>query len=110
MKENTPLSALLQEWSVRPKPHPRFAEGVWARIQAESVPSRRTILPAIGQWLVAFIPKPAYACALLSVSVLAGLALAGMHAANVNQRHDAQMEARYLISIDPVAMANNAQP
>lgn len=108
MKEDSPLTTLLQEWKVAPKPHPGFRAGVWDRIAATSVRSRFGVWTAISQWFLVSLPKPGYACALVAASALAGLAIADMHAASVQQHRAARLEQRYLTSIDPVAMADSA--
>ena len=108
MKEEHPLKNLLQEWKVSPKPHPRFRQGVWERIAAKSVRSSSGVGASISHWFLVSLPKPAYACALVAIFALAGIAVADVHAASVQQRQSARLEKRYLASIDPVAMANNA--
>jgi hypothetical protein len=108
MKEDEPLKTLLQDWNVSPKPHPGFRPGVWERIAAESARSRSGTWAAISQWFLVSLPKPIYACAFVILFAMGGLAVADLHAARVTQRHSARMEQRYLTSIDPLAMANNA--
>lgn len=108
MNEDTSLKGLLQDWKVDPKRHPGFGRGVWERIGAESARSSTVIWAPISRWFLVSLPKPAYACAFIAIFALAGVAVADMHAATVEQRQNARMEQRYLASIDPVAMADAA--
>jgi hypothetical protein len=108
MNEDNPLKSLLQDWKVSPQPHLGFRQGVWERIATKSARSPSGVWASISQWFLVSLPKPAYACALVAVFALAGIAVADVHAASIQQRQSARMEQRYLASIDPVAMANNA--
>ena len=108
MNEDNSLKSLLQDWKVHPKPHLGFGRGVWERIGAESTRLSPGIWAPIGRWFVVSLPKPAYACAFITLFALGGIAVADMHASSVQQRRNARMEQSYLASIDPVAMANAA--
>jgi hypothetical protein len=108
MNDDNPLKTLLQNWKVSPRPHPGFRQGVWERIAVKSARSPSGAWASISQWFLVSLPKPAYACTLVAVFALVGIAVADVHASSIQQRRSARLEQRYLASIDPVAMANNA--
>jgi hypothetical protein len=108
MKEDESLKNLLHEWKVSPSPHPGFRREVWARLAKQPTRSPFGSWSSISQWCLVSLPKPAYACAFVFLFAMGGRAVAGLHAARVTQRQIARMEQRYLTSIDPLAMANNA--
>ena len=108
MNKDNPFKSLLQDWRVSPQPHVGFRQGVWERIAAQSARPHAGTWASIGQWVLVSLQKPAYACAFVAAFALAGIAIADMRAATVQQRQSVRLEQRYLASIDPVAMANSA--
>ena len=76
---------------------PRFQEGVWRRLQAESAADRAE------SWLdalAALILRPRFALTALAVLLIAGAAL-GTYRGSQTVQHDAQM--RYLAAVAPHA-------
>ena len=108
MQEDDSLKNLLQDWIVSPAPHPAFRREVWARLSAGSRRSHFHALESIRQWLLVSVPKPVYACGLVVLFAVGGIAAADLHAARITQRQSEHMAQRYLTSIDPLAMADNA--
>jgi len=94
-------SELLKKWTVDVSVSTNFNAVVWRRIE-----ERRTIsvAEAIRQWLTEVFARPAVAVAYLSVTLVAGLAVAQVQSSKVLRERDSQLEARYVQSVDPYAI------
>lgn len=106
MNEDSRLKGLLSEWRVEPAPEAGFQRAVWARIAAASRP--RGFTAALREWLIVSLPRPLYASALVTLFALSGLIAADLSAARLHRREQVRQERRYIASIDPVAMMDQA--
>jgi hypothetical protein len=100
------LRARLRLWRVQAEVPPSFQADVWRKIAARQATAEKPP-PAVGWvgWLLGQLGQPRYAVpvglALLGVS----LGLARVQADSANGRTWRTLEARYVVSIDPMAMA-----
>ena len=103
MKEENPKSAdpqlrrLLDNWQVNEPLPPRFQERVWKRIEAAEAGSTR----ASGSWFAALFLRPAFATALATLLLLAGLSAGYLRANRDTARWDAQLAHRYIATMNP---------
>lgn len=106
MDDDSKLKELLAEWRADAQASPRFESGVWERIGG-SVPTGG-IFARMREWLLVSLPRPIYACALVVLFAGSGLILSDFAASRLHRKERARQEQRYLVSIDPVSMANQA--
>jgi len=103
------LRQVLGAWQVSPRPAPGFKSAVWRRIAAqEGHPAG--FFGILRDWLSAQLPKPAYAAAILVITVVAGATAANMRAGHVREQYRLDAARRYLASIDPMMRAAEASP
>ena len=102
MDPDDELRARSRLWRVETGVPPSFQAGVWRKIAARQAATEK-LWPAIG-WLLGQLGRPRYAVpvglALLAVS----LGWARVQADAANGRTWRTLEARYVVSIDPMAM------
>lgn len=108
MQDDPQLRNLLREWRAEPSAESSFNPAVWRRIAAEEDRGLSGVWARLGDWLVIQLPRPAYASALLLATALLGTALADLQASHARERYREQSARRYLDSIDPLAMIDNA--
>jgi len=92
----------LQAWRVDVTPPERFASEVWQRIAARA-PQRQE------SWWERFVfalPRPAWAGALVTASIICGLGLGHLAAANARSSALENGQARYMASINPLVHAS----
>ncbi|MBL9188394.1 MAG: hypothetical protein JNK23_12990 [Opitutaceae bacterium] len=99
------LREVLRAWQVSPPPAPGFNATVWARISAQEERATAGIWGRLREWLVVQLPKPAYASALLVVTVTLSIAAANLRAGHMREQHRVDSARQYLASIDPLTMA-----
>ena len=98
------LGAKLRTWRVEPHVPAGFQREVWQRIAARQAAREDAFLPALRAWLAHQFARPACALGLLVVSLTVGVTYAHGRAQDENARTWRTLEARYVASIDPVAM------
>ncbi len=99
------LNKVLREWAVQSVPPPRFSEGVWRQIAADERGVGRGFWEGLRQWVLANLPRPAYAAGFLAVVLALGV-VGGAAAAQARVRRlDSEMGQRYVQSVDPFAVA-----
>jgi len=94
-----PFRTLLLEWKVTTPLPPRFAEGVWRRIDRTGV--KPSLWDALQHWLSTALPRPAVAVAYVTVLLVAGVAAGYMQARNETVRLKGELGSRYVQSVDP---------
>jgi len=95
------LRTELQQWKVqRPLP-PRFAEGVWQRIERAEATERPALFDAWRAWLTSVMPRPAVAVSYIAVLLAIGIATGQWQARLKASRLDNELEQRYVQTIDP---------
>lgn len=99
-QKDAQLSALLQVWRAETALPPRFAEGVWRRIE-----SGETVSTSLWQLLTASVQRafarPAVALVYCTVLIAAGLGLGFKQAHMQSAQADAQLENQYVQAISP---------
>jgi len=108
MKNDSELNQLLKTWQDSPPADPHFRHSVWTRISIEDGGRVRQFLRACQDWCMVSLPRPAYALVLLVFFASSGATIATITTQKVHQEQQAEMEQRYVASIDPVAMAGKA--
>jgi len=98
------LREVLHAWEVSTRPAPRFNAAVWQRIAAQKEQSAPTILVMVREWFLVQLPKPAYATAVLLLTVVLGGAAANARAVQAREQYRLDSARQYLASIDPMAM------
>lgn len=95
-----PLRQVLREWRVETSPPPRFAEGVWRRIEREERP---VVSPwtALGRWVAGWLVRPALASAFMASVLAAGLAAGFFQAQDKVEQTAEQQRSQYLRSVNP---------
>jgi len=94
-----PFRTLLREWKVTTPLPPRFAEGVWRRIDRTGV--KPSLWDALQHWLSTALPRAAVAVAYVTVLLVAGVAAGYMQARNETVRLKGELGTRYVQSVDP---------
>lgn len=97
---NDPLRQALREWRVEASPPPRFAEGVWRRIERQERESESP-WSALAGWFAHWLARPAFASVFLAAVLGAGLA-AGIHQAQDKvEQASVEQRAQYLRTVNP---------
>ncbi len=101
---NDPLRQVLHEWRVETAPPPRFAEGVWRRIEREQ---RAEISPwtVLGRSLSGWLARPVFASAYVALLLAAGLAFGFFQAEDKVEHASAAHRSQYLQSVNPYFVA-----
>ncbi len=102
------LREVLGTWQVSPPPEPRFKSAVWQRITAEEKRSANGWWATVRDWLFVQLPKPAYASALLALTVVTSVTTANLHASHKREQYRLDAARLYLASIDPLTMSATA--
>ena len=100
MNEDPRLRETLRTWKVNAPAPARFQADVWTRIRGREAGASRGVLA----WLLEpFRGGPSWRWATTSAAVLAlaGVGLGTVSAATANERQRAELERRYVQSIDP---------
>ena len=90
---------ILKEWRLDARIPATFNASVWRRIEQQQ-PSFGT---AFRDWLSNFFAKPAAVASYASVAVVIGLAAGQLHASSELRKHENELAARYIQTIDPYA-------
>jgi hypothetical protein len=101
---NDPLRQVLQEWRVETSPPPRFAEGVWRRIELEEI-TAASPWAALAGWLAQRLARPAFASVLVAGLLATGLAAGIIQAQDKVEHASAQQRSQYLQSVNPYFVA-----
>ena len=96
------LSSKLKSWNVGVEIPARFQAGVWQRIAAREETRSRSLWRRVRVSLLSGLSRPAYATALLIVSISLSLGVAHVQAQSANVNHWRELEMRYVRSITPV--------
>ncbi len=99
------LREVLAAWQVSPPPAPGFNAAVWQRIAAQEERASAGIWATLRDWFLVQLPKPAYASALLVLTVTLSITAANLRAGQMREQHRVESARQYLASIDPLAMA-----
>lgn len=93
------LKDLLLEWEVRKEVPATFNASVWRKIEQV-----RPNLPKLFLlWLEQFFTRPAVAISYSAVALLIGVAAGQIHASRDLRSAEAELQYRYIHSIDPYA-------
>ena len=106
MDPDEDLRAQLRLWRVKADVPPSFQTDVWRRIAARQAATEKP--PSAAGWiggLIGRLGQPRYALPLGLATLAVSLALARIQADAANGRTWRTLETRYVVSIDPVAMA-----
>ena len=103
------LSAKLRTWKAEPEVPTSFQREVWHRIAVRHAAREAAFWPGVAEWLTHQVARPTFALGLLMVSLTAGVAYAHDRAQDKNARSWKRLEARYVASIDPVAMKHGPE-
>ena len=89
---------LLSQWKINATLANSFNSGVWRRIESTRQPTFGELFAA---WLTTVFARPAVAGAYTVIALAIGLLAGNLHASNVTHRTQAQLETRYIQSVDP---------
>lgn len=97
------LSKVLREWKSDVSLPPRFQEGVWRRIESESVaPTKRPpVWEVFAHWIGTLLPRPAMATAYVAVLLVIGATAGWAQAYQTNARVKGELGDRYVRVLDP---------
>lgn len=98
------LREVLAAWQVSPPPAPHFKSAVWQRIAAEEARQALGVWGRLREWLVVELPRPAYASALLALTVVVSFTAANLRASHAREQYRVESARQYLASINPLAM------
>lgn len=99
------LRAVLKQWRVEAPLPPRFEEGVWRRIaRAEAHTLAQPVRRWLARWVVWF-SRPAIATGWAALLLVAGVAAGSWHAREITTRWDRELAQRYVVSVNPYALA-----
>lgn len=101
MNEDPKLRDALRTWNVETPAPDRFQAGVWSRIRERDDARSRG---GFGAWWHSVFQIGAswrFATASALVLALAGIGLGTAGAASANERQRADLERRYVVSVDP---------
>lgn len=90
---------ILNEWALDAKIPATFNTSVWRRIEQQ----RPSFGTAFRDWLLNLFAKPAAVASYASVAVVIGLAAGQLHASSELRKHENELAARYIQTIDPYA-------
>jgi hypothetical protein len=99
------LSAKLRTWKVEPQVPGSFQREVWQRIATRQMAREESFWPRVAEWLSTQLARPQYATALVVLSLAASLGVAHAQVQGTKARHWKTLEARYAVSVDPLAMS-----
>lgn len=99
------LSAKLRSWTVNPQVPDSFQREVWQRISARQVARRESFWPHLIAGVSAWLARPQYAVAFILLTLSASIGVAHVQAQSTNARLEKVLEARYVASVDPLAMS-----
>jgi hypothetical protein len=103
------LRAGLREWVVDKPLPPRFQDQVWQRIARTEVRSESGFWAGLIRLVEVALPRPKIALSYVATLLLLGVA-AGSMTAQVRSSHvNADLSARYVLSLDPYR-AETSQP
>jgi len=106
-----PLRQLLHEWRVGSTAPPRFAEGVWRRIEREQR-TPESPWKALAGWFALQFARPAFATVFVAVLLAGGLTAGVFQAQDKVEHASAAQRSSYLRSVNPyfAAAQNPAAP
>jgi hypothetical protein len=106
MDPDEELRAQLRLWRVKAEVPPSFQTGVWRKIAARQAAAvkRPSAVGWIG-WLIGQLGDPRYAVPVGLAILAVSLGLARVQADSANGQTWRTLETRYVVSVDPVAMA-----
>ena len=106
MDPDEELRAQLRLWLVKAEVPPSFQTDVWRKIAVRQAATEEQS-SAVGWigWLIGQFRQPRYAVALGMAMLTASLGLARVQADSANGRTWRALETRYVVSVDPGAMA-----
>jgi hypothetical protein len=106
MDPDEDLRARLRSWRVQADVAPSFQAEVWRKIAARQA-TAETPPPAVGWlgWLIGRLGQPRYAVPVGLTLLAVSLGLARVQADSANGRTWRTLQTRYVVSIDPMAMA-----
>lgn len=98
--ENTDpqLREVLRTWRVSEPLPPRFQERVWQRIEAAEAPAHEA-----PSWFSALFLRPAFATAVATLLLLAGLSAGYLRANQVAAHWNQELSQRYVAALNPYA-------
>ena len=100
-QNDEPVGKLLHEWKVTTPLPPRFAEGVWRRIDRADTAVNLSLWDAFQHWLSTALPRPAFALAYVTMLLLTGIAAGYWQARGESSRLSGELSTRYVQSVDP---------
>ncbi|HYR57914.1 MAG TPA: hypothetical protein VEO95_04770 [Chthoniobacteraceae bacterium] len=103
--ESDDLSAKLRTWQVKPAVPGSFQREVWQRIATRQAAREDAFLPRLWQAVSALLTRPRYALALIALGCSISIGVAHVQAQEARAKHWKTLEARYAVSVDPLAMA-----
>jgi len=105
MENQEPVRSLLREWKVTTPLPPRFAEGVWRRIEqadtSAQTSAQLSLWDGFQHWLSTALPRPAIAVAYVTVLLMTGMATGYWQAHSESSRLKGELGTRYVQSVDP---------
>lgn len=110
IEDDTKLRTVLGVWQVEPPPAPDFKAAVWRRIAEEEQRASRGFWARVRDFVFVTLPTPAYATAVLALTIGLSAGAAGLRARHSREEHRLNQARQYLASIDPMAMAARSGP
>jgi len=96
-----PVRKLMRVWKVTTPLPPRFAEGVWRRIEQADTNVNLSMWDALRHWLSTALPRRTFAVGYLGVLLVAGIASGYWQARSESSRLNGELGTRYVQSVDP---------
>ncbi len=102
------LREVLAAWQVAPPLSPDFKSAVWQRIATEEARDALGVWGRLREWLVVELPRPAYASALLVLTIVLSFTAANLRANYQRDQYRLESARLYLAAINPLAMTANS--
>ena len=113
-QEPDELHAKLRAWQVDPQVPADFQRIIWQRIAARQAAREDSLWPRLLGWMDRAFSRPAFATAIVLLSLTGGVVCGHAKAAGVNAHSWHDLEARYEMALNPLVREvdhlNHLQP
>jgi hypothetical protein len=92
---------MLRSWRTNAPLPPRFAEGVWKRIERADAAGPATLWTMVQNRIVEAFARPSLAMAYVTLLLLFGVAAGYWQGRLESQRTEAKLSAQYVQAVDP---------
>ena len=92
---------MLHQWKTEAPLPPRFAEGVWQRIERNERPAAEDVWAVLRGWLSGMFLRPSLAVSYVAMLLLVGLAAGYWQGRAGSQRVEERLSMQYVHAVDP---------